>query len=431
MRSKVKEIIEQKLQQVKTIDVHNHLRPEKTSANNIADIMLYHHVRSELVSANMSLDGSTLDLQDNLDNTDRQPRDRVKTGLKYYKNIKNTTLGLFLKWILSDLYGIREEIDEINLEKTASLIEERGRDLKWQEDVFDKYCGIERSITVEEGIPHSNRILKGKSIFSGCLISGMNILPKHTISQIEETFGKSLNTSQDYCDYIKGFIRKLPTSEYAFYNTRILPYLTFEKTTEKDITNIIKKAKSGQFIDTVEIGSFCYFTLKNILAELRETKTNLNVIQVTLGADVLPPHRPITHWSDSCCRSLAMLANENEDFQFNVTSASDIFTQDLGIIAKHIPNISIAGYWWHTLYPFYIKKAVETRLDMIPMNKIIAFFSDAYCSEWCYPKLKLVKEIWAQVLIERVERGWYDIDTVLEIIQKAFYDNPKKIYHIS
>jgi hypothetical protein len=58
----------------------------------------------------------------------------------------------------------------------------------------------------------------------------------------------------------------------------------------------------------------------------------------------------------------------------------------------------------------------------------VAFFSDAYRSEWCYPKLKLVKAIWGEVLEERVAKGWCEVDTAVDLIRAAFYENPARIY---
>jgi len=165
------------------------------------------------------------------------------------------------------------------------------------------------------------------------------------------------------------------------------------------------------------------------LEELR--RTPLRTIQVIVGAEVLPPHRSIPIWDGRFTGALARIAGRFEDFQFNCSSASDLYSQDLGVLAKHVPNISVAAHWWHTLYPFYIRKSVETRIDMVPMNKIIAFFSDAYHSEWCYPKLKMVKAIWGQVLEERVAKGWCDVDTAVALIQSAFCDNPRRIYNIA
>ena len=89
---------------------------------------------------------------------------------------------------------------------------------------------------------------------------------------------------------------------------------------------------------------------------------------------------------------MARLANRFPDLRFSLSAASDLFIQDQATLAKHLPNVSVAGYWWHTLYPGSIRSSLESRLDMIPMNKIVGFFSDAYHAEWVYPKLKLVKQ---------------------------------------
>ncbi|MHB0878575.1 MAG: hypothetical protein ACYC5O_21260, partial [Anaerolineae bacterium] len=126
--------------------------------------------------------------------------------------------------------------------------------------------------------------------------------------------------------------------------------------------------------------------------------------------------------------AVGRIASAYEDFRFNLSSASDLYTQDLGILAKHVPNVSVAGYWWHTFYPHYIRKSLETRLDMVPMNKIVGFFSDAYHAEWCYPKLKLVKQVIEDVLVDRVERGWYSTDLALRLVRRLLHDNAAEIY---
>ena len=171
----------------------------------------------------------------------------------------------------------------------------------------------------------------------------------------------------------------------------VVPYVTNEPPSEDAITRIIRKVKNEGTLSREEIGGFCHFGIQTLLQALR--KTSLRTIQLIVGAEVLPPHRSIAQWSAGFSGAMGRIACRFEDFHFNASSASDAYTQDLGVLARHIPNISVAGYWWHTLYPFYIRKSLETRLDMVPTNKIIGYFSDAYHAEWCYPKLKMVKQI--------------------------------------
>jgi len=42
----------------------------------------------------------------------------------------------------------------------------------------------------------------------------------------------------------------------------------------------------------------------------------------------------------------------------------------------------------------------------------------------------MVKSILKDILIERINRGWYDTKLACVIINKLFYENPRKIYNI-
>jgi hypothetical protein len=221
-------------------------------------------------------------------------------------------------------------------------------------------------------------------------------------------------------------VARLDSANLKFLGLWVLPFLTDAQIREQDTASVLRKVKANEPLSHAEVGGFGFFGVCCLLEALR--KTPLRTIQVIVGAEVLPPHRSVTYWSGQFTGAIARIAGQFEDFHFNLSSASDLYTQDLGILAKHIPNISVAGYWWHTLYPFYIRKSIETRLDMIPMNKIVAYFSDAYHAEWCYPKLKLVKALWADVLRERVEKGWLDANAATDLIHAVFWENPKRIY---
>lgn len=432
MSNDARRIIRDSLSRVKVIDVHTHLSPRQLGAGHIADIMLYHHVRSELVSATTGLEGSTIWLDEYLNDEQQTPLERVRRVVKYYRHIGNTTLGTFLQWILKDLYDFHDDVKEDNVEKIAGRIEEKGKDPRWVEEVLKQRCGIEGSITAnavkDKALPKG--LFKGVALFPGNLVSGKGGTPATTLSSMERAYGRTIDTGHDFREYVEKVVQDLPlpAAEYTYYGIRLLPYLSHELTTNEDITRIIKKAKKGGYLSHIELGGFAYFCFRVILEELR--KTDLRTIQVIVGSEEIPPHRSVTQWSGTFCPALARIANLHEDFHFSISTATDAYTQDFGILAKHIPNISVAGYWWHTLYPFYVRKALETRLDMVPVNKIVGFFSDAYHVEWCYPKLKMVKRVLEQILTERAENGWYSLDTCVTIINRIFHENPRQIYRI-
>lgn len=416
------------LSNVRTIDPHCHLNVEHPSANNLADLILYHHVWIELISCGMgqqevSLSGLPQELRD----PEISTLERVSRALRYLPNIKNTTLGIFLRWLLMDLYEI-EELTEANLRKAVDLVEVRGRNPDWLKEVLQTRCGLEYNISVEtEGKPCTANILKGKEVYVTNITSGKQS-PLEILRGWENMLGAEITSWESYKKFLEKTIGDLAVGEYKFIGLWVLPNINNTLVGKQQISRIFTKIKKGETVNEWETGSICYFGFHTILELLR--KTPLHLIQLLVGADVYPPHRSITHWNGNFCGSIAKIANDFHDFHFNTSTASDLFTQDLGILAKHVPNISVAGYWWHTLYPFYLRKAIETRLDMVPLNKNIAFFSDAYHAEWCYPKLKMIKQLFKEILSDRINKGWYDVAIAKDIISALFYENPKRIYQI-
>lgn len=67
------------------------------------------------------------------------------------------------------------------------------------------------------------------------------------------------------------------------------------------------------------------------------------------------------------------------------------------------------------------------RLDMLPVNKQVGFFSDAYVAEWAYAKASIVRKQLARVLAKRVTRGQYSFADSLVIARNILWDTPQRI----
>ncbi len=424
--NRAEQALQEALEETKTFDPHCHLRLAKPTADTLADILQYHHVWIELVSSGMDQkEVAESGLPQELMDPGLPALQRAARILKHLPNIENTTLGLLLRWLLKDLYGI-EALSQSNLEQACTLVESRGRDPAWIRELLRNRCGIEASISVEyQGAPCSPALFRARELFVVNLTSGKQS-PAEILASWEKSFSKEIRNAADYQDFLQATVDSLQAFDFRFIGLWVLPYLANEPPAERSVTAIIEKVRKHEQVSKEELGAFCTYGLVRLLELTR--KTSIRLIQLIVGAEVLLPHRSVTQWDGAFCGSMGRLANRFEDFHFSLSAASDAFTQDLGILAKHLPNISVAGYWWHTLYPFYLRKSLETRLDMVPLNKIIAFFSDAYFAEWCYPKLKLVKQVMLEILKERVAKGWYSTDLALRIIRMLFYENSIAIY---
>jgi hypothetical protein len=107
--------------------------------------------------------------------------------------------------------------------------------------------------------------------------------------------------------------------------------------------------------------------------------------------------------------------------------ASRHANQSLCTLARELPNLSLAGYWWHNFFPDNIRQLMNERLDMLPLNRQGGFFSDAYSIEWVYGKAVLVRKLMAEVLAGRVESGQYSIGDALAIAREICYESPQSL----
>ena len=66
-------------------------------------------------------------------------------------------------------------------------------------------------------------------------------------------------------------------------------------------------------------------------------------------------------------------------------------------------------------------------LPMIRLNKQVSFFSDAFCVEWVYGKVLLVRKQMARVLAEKIEQGQYSRDDAVGIAKSILFESPQTL----
>ncbi len=134
------------------------------------------------------------------------------------------------------------------------------------------------------------------------------------------------------------------------------------------------------------------------------------VFQFSFGAEPLP-FETASRLSQRTIGQVAELIGRHPRLRFQCFLASRHANQSMCTLVRELPNLSLAGYWWHNFFPDTIAQVMRERLEMVPANKQVGFFSDAYCVEWSFAKAVLVRKILARVLAERIELGQFDPTT--------------------
>jgi glucuronate isomerase len=133
-------------------------------------------------------------------------------------------------------------------------------------------------------------------------------------------------------------------------------------------------------------------------------------------------------------RGYDYMLNAYADVRFPTAVLADTTGLELTAAAWIRHNVYPSGHWWYTNQPTDIAREVRRRIDAVPGNKIIGYFSDAYYLEFILPKFRMYKFELACALAERMERSLihpnmeqFTLDDALEMAENLLIHNPARI----
>ena len=188
---------------------------------------------------------------------------------------------------------------------------------------------------------------------------------------------------------------------------------------------LIRRNRAGD----AERDVYSSYITEAFLTQLEQRPEHI-VLQFSFGAEPLP-YETGSRLSQHTIRQLAEIIGRHPRLSFQCFLASRHANQSLRTLARELPNFSLAGYWWHNFFPDIIRQIIAERLDMLPTNRQVGFFSDAYCLEWAYAKLILVRRQLARVLAERIDQGQYSLDEALAIAEAILFRTPQQLLRMT
>ena len=432
--SKTFNILSKQIGEIKAIDAHTHINASCMSARGLHDIMLYHMVISELYSAGCP---SGQRLSDEPEQNEKTSR--IEEAIPYLEHVQNTSCYWLMRTILHELYGWDKPITLSNWRKLDACIREKSTDPNWARQILAR-ANITKACTelALRGDGSNDDILfyslewafftrNQWGVFDAPLyeleyawqfdkptrplpVTMSNRVPVKrqitTVSEVKEALAH-------YCAAIP-FERIVSTAHHI--STDINYTLVSDDQMQKALDN---RNNAGPF----ERDIYASYLFENLLLELEKEHSDI-VFQFSLGAEPLP-FETGSRLRQVTIRQLAEIIWRHPRINFHCYLSSRHANQSLCTLCRELPNLRLAGYWWHNFFPNTIAQVIEERLDMLPMNKQIGFFSDAYCVEWLYAKYKLVRMELANALANRIERGQYTPDEAVKIAKKLLQETPK------
>ncbi len=365
---------------------------------------------------------------------------RIREALPaYLHDIRNTSTMWGVRTILADLYDWHTPLTEHNWETVDEVIRERADDRDWHHSVIDR-LNIKRPCAeyARRGTGIDDDRLQYSlewGMFTRCQWGEFDT----ALYDLERTWGRqpespvaigtnrpatdrTVNSLTDVHAAIRHYVNVIPYSQVISTATHFSTDLDYEVPTDDVMEDAMtRRSMAGPR----ERDIYAAYINEAFLTELEKHGHEI-VLQFSLGAEPLP-HETSSRLSQHTIKQLAEIIGRHPGLRFQCTVGCKHANQALCTLARELPNFSLSGFWWHNFFPQTIRHVMSERLDMLPTSKQMGFFSDAYCVEWCYAKLAIVRRQLAIVLAEKIEQGQYARDDAIGIARSILFESPQSL----
>ncbi len=430
--------LESALAGVPILDVHTHLCGAHLAARGLHDILLYHMVVSDLYAAGCP-SGARLTQFPGWA-TREEAEQRITEALPYLGFIRNTSCYWGVRIILRDLYAWTDPVTADNWRRLDAMIRERADDRAWQREVL-RFVNIQRTCAeyCRRGEGEADDVLQYSlewGMFMRCQWGEFDT----ALYDLERTWGRppeaplsigggarpatdrTLRTLDDVHAAITHYVASIPYDRVISTATGISTDIDYRVPSDLEMEAALKRR--GQ-AGPVERDIYAAYIGEKFLAELEKRGREI-VFQFSLGAEPLP-FETSSRISQKTLAQVAEMVARHPGLRFQCFVSSRHANQTLCTMCRELPNFSLAGFWWHNFFPQTIRHVMSERLDMVPVNKQVGFFSDAYSVEWAYAKVIMVRRQMARVLAEKIDQGQYSMEDALAIARAILFETPQSL----
>ncbi len=407
------------INQIPTVDIHSHIDYRHPAATDVNDIVFYHYIVSELAAAGMPTNHLS---------SDQSPRERLQAALPYLPRIANTSTYWGLQQIVRDLYHLDGPLTEASWLTLCERIEEHATDPARVRQILQDHAHIRRTFLT---FPWD---AEWDGVDDRFFVPTVRVEPlvsrpwnNALLQTLEQRSQRTIYTAADVHEALQHI-----ASEWQRRGV-IAIAASFERDHTWDwrapsprrVDAALRALRRGEHLTDIEVDELNVFALRSLLTACEALHLP---VQLMLGIRGLATGLRLPTTQTDILIALATLFADFPNVCFDVILANPVQSHELAAYAKMHPNVWVAGYWWYALYPSVIRRMLRERLEMLPGNKINGFFSDAYCVEWSYAKVQIVRRQIAEVLSDMVEEGYLEEEQAVTLAEQLLNHNPGHLY---
>jgi glucuronate isomerase len=408
------------------IDPHTHINPHAAASKTLADIMGYHYYTELAHSAGMP--------RQYIADPAITPKERVGRLVEQLDDLGNTIQVSWLMEIAREFFGFDDEaITRKNWERLYDGALAKMQQPDWEQQVL-KHSKLEGVfLTNDFDDPLDGFDTK---FYIPCLRTD-DLVFHFEKPETRARLGKATGLEVKSAETLRQAIGKL-FSHFTRKGARacaisIPPSFAPAKVSSADAETVVQLAAGGKPLSadqSATLNRFVFWTLAEFCSEHAlpfdlMIGVNRRVYEdgVFQGQDLFDMRVSLIQYKE--------LFNAFPKVTFPISVLGHTSNNELVSYAWIFPNVVTNGHWWYSNIPTYIELDTRSRLEAVPRNKQVGYYSDMYKLEFALPKFRMYRRVLAKVLAEDfvIGRGWSETKA-LELGRQVLRGNVERIFRV-
>ena len=416
----------QELTSIPLIDPHTHINAHSPAATGLADILGYHYYTELAHSAGMP--------KTQIEEPGLDPKVKVGRLVEYLGHLDNTVQVSWLVELCRKFFGFQS--DRITLDNWESLYDTAAAKMAesdWEDQCL-KQSGIERVFLTND----FDDPLEGFDTqrYIPCLRTD-DLVFHLTKPEVRARLAKATGIEFAGGTSLRRAIGKL-FEHFSSKGARacaisLPPSFSPAAVTVNEVDPVLKSLLSGRELspdESATVSRFVFWTLAESCAEYKlpfdlMIGVNRRVYPegVFQGQDLFDQRVSLIQYKD--------LFNAFPQVMFPISVLAQVSNQELVSYSWIFPNVVTNAHWWYSNIPAYIEIDTKARLQAVPRNKQIGYYSDMYKLEFAWPKFNMYRQCLSRVLAQDfvIARKWSE-EQALSLGRQVLRGNVETIFRV-
>ncbi|MCO8120345.1 glucuronate isomerase [Stieleria sp. TO1_6] len=424
--SSARETIYQAISSIRLIDPHTHINPHQPASSTLADILGYHYYTELVHSAGMP--------RLEIEQPGISPRELVGRMVHGLGNITNTANYHWLLQICREFFDFTDDaITPDNWETLYDAAEAKMGKANWAQTVLD-HSNVEAVFLTND----FDDALEGfdSSTYIPCLRTDdlvFHLAQPKVRQRLEACSGIALDGSLGSLraaleQRFEHFVAKGARACAISIPPGFSPQMVSDGRAQRALDHLLENGPQSEAAQIDAMSRRVFWTL----AELCDQYGLPFDLMIGVNRGVYPGG---VYQGQDLYDSRVSLIQYRELFnafpqvKFPISVLASVTNQELVSYSWIFPNVLTNGHWWYSNTPSFIHRDAAARLEAVPRNKQIAYYSDAYKLEFVLPKFDMYRRVLSRVLADEFvgENRWSE-EKAIELGRQVLRGNVDEVF---